>query len=96
MNPEPQRLFTLRERRLSGRRKTAMTIAIGMACHMGVIVAADTQIAIGAIAQKASKLYLFKVKSGAFAVAFASDDANATRTLINKIERKLDSVDCAN
>lgn len=73
-----------------------MTIALGVACHKGIIIAADTQIAIGYTAQKASKLYVFKGKSGAFALAFSSNDVNATRTLINKIERKLETTECAN
>jgi 20S proteasome alpha/beta subunit len=73
-----------------------MTIALGMACHKGIIVAADTQIAVGMAAQKASKMCLFKGKSGAFAIAFASDDVNATRTLINKIQRTLESTECKN
>lgn len=72
-----------------------MTIAIGMACHGGIVVAADTQIAVGTVAQKASKLYIFKARSGPFAIAFASDDANATRTLLNRITRKLAVHDCA-
>lgn len=72
-----------------------MTIALGMVCHKGVIVAADTMIAIGTTAQKASKIYLIKGKSGAFTIAFATEDANATRTLINRIERKLLATDFA-
>jgi ATP-dependent protease HslVU (ClpYQ) peptidase subunit len=72
-----------------------MTIAIGMACHGGIIIAADTQIAIGNAAQKASKLYIFKAKSGPFAIAFATEDTNATRTLINRIQRNLANADCA-
>jgi 20S proteasome alpha/beta subunit len=80
--------------RLLGKR-SHMTIAIGFVCHGGVIVAADTKIAIGAAAQKASKLHLFKAKAGPFAIAFASEDANATRTLLNRIQRRLGANDCA-
>ena len=72
-----------------------MTIAIGMACHGGIIVAADTQIAIGNAAPKASKLYIFKAKSGPFAIAFATEDVNATRTLITRIQKDLANADCA-
>src|SRR5437764_250457 len=81
-------------KRLLAKGDAAMTIALGMACHKGVIVAADTKIAVGNAAQKASKLYAFEGKSGAFAIAFASDDGNATRTLINKIERRLTNTFC--
>jgi 20S proteasome alpha/beta subunit len=93
MNPKPRQLDNL-QKRLLDRRKAAMTIAIGMACYGGIIVAADTQIAIGTALQKASKLYISKAKSGPLAIAFASDDANATRTLINRIQKKLGSTDC--
>jgi 20S proteasome alpha/beta subunit len=95
MNPEPQEKLCTWRKRLEVRKEAAMTIALGVACHKGIIVAADTQIAIGSAAQKASKLYLFKGKSGAFAIALASNDVNATRTLINRIQRKLDTTDCA-
>ena len=72
-----------------------MTIAMGMPCFRGVIVAADTQIAIGDAAQKASKLYFFKGASGAFAITFSSNDVNATRTLIKWIQRELERAACA-
>jgi len=89
-------IFSLRQKRPSAvGKKAAMTIAIGMPCYRGVIVAADTQIAIDYTAQKGSKLIFFKGKSGAFAIAFASDDVNASRTLINRIQRKLEATPCA-
>lgn len=59
-----------------------MTIGIGMLCTHGAVIAADTQITLSdGSTHTAQKVHSISSKSGAFVVAFASDDANATRTL---------------
>jgi 20S proteasome alpha/beta subunit len=72
-----------------------MTIALGMACHKGIIVAADTQITTGVSIHRDSKLQTFIGKSLVGALVYASDDINATKTLVRTIERTLRNQECA-
>jgi hypothetical protein len=62
-----------------------MTIAIGYRCYLGVILSADTLVVIGEEAHEGSKLSHFWAQSGAFAFAHASEDAEATVSLLADI-----------
>ena len=68
-----------------------MTIALGLLCEGGVIVAADTQVMdmSGATTQN-SKIVHFVSNNGAFAIANASEDAYAAATMISKIKVALE------
>lgn len=68
-----------------------MTIAIGYRCYGGVIVAADTLVVIGQEAHEGSKLRAFWTQFGSFAFVDASDDANATKSLLLEIEDQVTS-----
>jgi 20S proteasome alpha/beta subunit len=67
-----------------------VTIAIGYRCHNGVVLAADTLTAIGEEAHEGQKLMKFWAKSGAFGFVHASDDANATISLIAEMRREIE------
>jgi len=87
MNLRPQERLSIWRKRPIFKKKAAMTIAIGMTCQGGAIVAADTKI----IDQNGSVTYgpkvtAFRGVSGTFAIANASDDANASQTLVLKLE----------
>ena len=78
-------------KRLSERKATAMTIAIGMLCQGGAIVCADTKvIATDNSVTKGQKLYLRVAPCGSYVIADAANDANAALTLIRRIMALLD------
>ena len=67
-----------------------MAAAIGQEVLNGVIVAADMLIARGdGSASEGSKVTAFKGQSGVFAVANASENLDATRTMVNTLKDKL-------
>jgi 20S proteasome alpha/beta subunit len=69
-----------------------MTIAIGYHCFKGVIVAADTAIVLPpADLQEETKLTTFVSASGSFAIVNASNDGNATATLLADVTDKVRS-----
>lgn len=64
-----------------------MTIALGLLCEGGVIIAADTKVVdTNGITSQSYKIIHFVGKNCAFAIANASNDANAARTMIHKIQ----------
>lgn len=69
-----------------------MTLALGMLCREGVIIAADTKVTDtnGAVTQ-GCKATPFVGKNETFAIANASNDANAASTMIRKIQSALQS-----
>lgn len=76
--PVPSRIVSPWPRTESNR----MTIGIGMLCTHGAIIAADTRIAQGdGSTHLAQKVHSVKSANGAFVIAYAAEDANATRTL---------------
>ena len=67
-----------------------MTIAIGLQYYGGVLVASDNKVVLSDGSVKyAAKLNAFKGKSGIFAIVASTNDANASKTLENKIEKFL-------
>src|SRR5713226_288735 len=76
-------------KRLSGKRK-AMTIALGLLCEGGAIVAADTKVVdTNGTITHAYKVFHFVGKNAAFAIANASNDAYAALAMIRKIQATL-------
>jgi 20S proteasome alpha/beta subunit len=69
-----------------------MTIAIGMLCGGGIIVAADRKAVLtdGSTRQE-NKLCMFDGRVIAFAIADASDNANAAKSLVRKLSPHLTS-----
>jgi 20S proteasome alpha/beta subunit len=73
--------------------KRVMTIAIGHRCADGVLVAADRQVTKEDLSKTSeSKVLSFSGVSGIFAIACASENLNATRTVINKIKAILSTI----
>lgn len=67
-------------------RPKGMTIAIGMLCAGGMIVAADKkEVMTDGSTRQANKVCIFDGKDVAFAIADASDDANAAQSLVRKL-----------
>lgn len=63
-----------------------MTIALGMLCDGGAIVAADTRVILtDGSATQGEKVVSFRTDFGSVAIANAADDANAAKTLVRKI-----------
>jgi len=63
-----------------------MTIAIGMLCAGGMIVDADKkEVMTDGSTRQANKVCIFDGKDVAFAIADASDDANAAQSLVRKL-----------
>ena len=59
-----------------------MTIGIGMLCTHGVVIAADSRMALpDGSTHLAQKLHATKSANGAYVLTYAADDANAARTL---------------
>jgi 20S proteasome alpha/beta subunit len=78
-------------KRLSGKRK-AMTIALGVLCEGGAIVAADTKVVdTNGMTTQAYKVFHFIGQNASFAIANASNDVNAALTMIRKIQAALQS-----
>jgi 20S proteasome alpha/beta subunit len=64
-----------------------MTIALGMFCRGGVVIAADTKVTdTNGVVTHTCKVVPFVGKSGVFAIANASNDANSAKTLSQKIQ----------
>jgi hypothetical protein len=67
-----------------------MTIGIGMLCSHGAIIAADTRIARDdGSTHSARKVRIEKSANGVFVVAYAADDTNAAKTLIDDLMEDL-------
>jgi len=64
-----------------------MTLAIGMACQRGLVLAADTRVsyADGTVSDM-EKLCSFTTPAGMFAIAQSSHDANAANSLVRNIQ----------
>jgi len=68
-----------------------MTIALGFRCDGGVILSADTNVVLSdGSATEGEKVSLLRTSWGHCAIANASDDANATKTLIRSIQGSLE------
>lgn len=82
----PERPNRLHERS----RMPRMTIAIGMNCWRGILIAADTLVTYpDGTAKEMTKVTSFRGKSGIFVIANASSDLNATRTMVNSLTDRL-------
>jgi hypothetical protein len=67
-----------------------MTIAIGMLCDGGLIVAADTQMTWpDCTTYDAEKVQTLSSDSGAYVFAYSSENAEAAETLLEAIKREL-------
>jgi 20S proteasome alpha/beta subunit len=63
-----------------------MTIAIGMLCQGGIIVAADTQMTyMDGTTYDAVKVQTLTTATGIYAIAYSCTDVNAAETLVNDI-----------
>jgi hypothetical protein len=71
-----------------------MTLAIGMQCQGGLILAADTRLAYdsGPISE-GGKLTGFCSKTGTFAIAQSSYDAHAADTLMSEVRTNIETAD---
>jgi len=68
------------------KKTTPMTIGIGMLCAQGAVIAADTRISRpDGSTDSARKVRIEKSANGVFVVAYASDDANAAKTLLDDL-----------
>jgi 20S proteasome alpha/beta subunit len=92
--PKPPRPFSLKSipgpkpERLP--KRASMTIALGLLCGGGAIVAADTRsVNQGGSSTRGRKVAVVDTKEIAFAIAEASEDANATEALVRKIASHL-------
>lgn len=75
-------------------RKPRMTIAIGMVCTCGVMIAADTRLCLpDGSTQLARKIHVKQTTSGAFALAYACNDLDAARTLREDLFEELERGD---
>lgn len=64
-----------------------MTIALGIRCANGALIAADRQVTKNDYyTTSESKVLSFTGVSGIFAIAASSDDLDATRTVVNRIK----------
>lgn len=73
-----------------------MTLALGMICKGGVILAADTRVSYGdpnTNVSDALKIDGFDSKNGTYAITHSSDDVNAAKSLIAEIRLKLETED---
>ena len=72
-------------------KRASMTIALGMLCGGGAIIAADSKsVNSGSgMSKRGRKLAVVDTKHIAFAIAESSEDANATETLVRKISARL-------
>jgi len=74
--------------------KPHMTIAIGMLCAHGAVIAADTKLTLpDGSTQYGEKVHIQPTTSGVFVSAFACDDVDAARTLRNDIFEELKKSD---
>lgn len=83
MNPEPQSLFTLREKRLSGRRK-AVTIGVGFSCSDGVVLCADRQITGEGYKFEESKIFSIQRNDYYTFIFSYAGDPDAARVMFEK------------
>lgn len=67
-----------------------MTIAIGMLCEGGLVVAADTQMTWPeGTTYDAEKIRTLTTDSGAYVIAYSSEDTEAAETLLEAVKRAL-------
>lgn len=71
--------------------KNRMTIALGMICRGGLIIAADTRFATteGFMQDDGCKVTAFLTPSGVFVTAYTSESGTAGETLVNEITADL-------
>lgn len=84
-----QKPHPLPEKRLP--KKKAMTIALGLLCEGGAIIAADTQVVEGETwtTTHAPKVIHFPVNGGYVAIALSSSDANEAIVMVRTIQEAL-------
>ena len=77
-------------------KRRPMTLAIGMECLGGLIVAADTRTSYedGNVSEM-QKVSYFHTRHGAFAIAQSAQDANAANSLIRNLENALQELTSA-
>ncbi len=81
--PLPSKVPILKRRPESAKR---MTIAIGMLCDGGIVIAADTQMTyMDGTTYDAVKVQTLTTTTGIYAIAYSCTDVNAAETLINDI-----------
>ena len=74
-----------------------MTLAIGMICENGLMLATDTRLSYeGGAISHANKLTGFCTKMATYAIAHSSTDANAASSLMSEIQVKLEKADPKN
>ena len=70
--------------------KNRMTIALGVICRGGLIIAADTRMSTSdGFCFDACKVKPFLTPSGVFTIAYASESGNAGETLVNEVTSDL-------
>ena|SRR5271166_6752180 len=75
-------------------KRNRMTLALGMVCNDGLMLASDTRISFtGGAVSDAQKITGFPSKSGMYAIVHSSNDANAANSLIAEIRAKLEKAD---
>lgn len=85
-------VLSLKPKRLSTRNR--MTLAIGMQCQGGVILAADTRLSYdGGPVSEGRKLAGFQSDTGTYAIAQSSYDAHAASTLMSEIQATVQADD---
>ena len=76
------------------KKRNKMTIAIGMLCHDGIIIAADTQLVwTDGTTRTGTKVWQLATNSAQYVIANASNDGLAVDTLIQDIFDKLERED---
>ena len=81
-------------KRLPSAKVKSMTIAIGMLCGGGAVVATDTQGCLGdGTAKRIKKIEAFSGKGMSFVIAYSGEDADSARGLIKEIVRTVESKD---
>jgi hypothetical protein len=84
-------LTPIPKRKKLPKQKRPMTIAIGMLCKGGVIVAADTQLTWpDGRTEYGPKVHEFSTKTGTFVIAIATSDIEAASPFISNVKRDLD------
>ena len=94
LKPYPGTRPRLVPKRLPSAKVKSMTIAIGMLCGGGAIIAADMQGYRGdGMAQRISKIESFHGKGMVFSIAYSSDDADSARRLVREIGATVGSIE---
>ena len=89
---KPQPPIHRKPQRLPARER--MTLAIGMLCQGGMVIATDTQLTCeDGRTEDAVKVRTAKSTTGSYVIAYSGADANSANTLVSKVANNLTVID---